>query len=55
MRAIDEPPEQRIKKLDDFEEYKKQEMDFMEFVYSKAGEFTMKHEDYIDTVSFSTL
>jgi len=38
--------------LDAFEEFKKQEMDFMEFVYAKAGEFSMKHEDYLDSVSF---
>lgn len=35
----------------DFEEYKKQEMDFMEFVYAKAGEFTNKHHDHIENVS----
>ena len=34
----------------DFEEYKKQEIDFREFVYTKAIEFVNKHGDYIDTV-----
>jgi len=32
------------------EEFKKQEVDFMEFVYSKAGEFTNKHLDFFETV-----
>jgi len=35
----------------DFEEYKKQEMDFMEFVYAKAGEFINNHYDHIENVS----
>jgi len=49
VRAVDEPPEEKTKGLDAFEEFKKQEMDFMEFVYAKAGEFSMKHEDYLDS------
>jgi len=48
IRAVEEPPEDR-KQLEDLEEYKKQEVDFMEFVYSKAGEFTNKHLDYFES------
>jgi hypothetical protein len=48
IRAVEEPPEDR-KKLEDMEEYKKQEVDFMEFVYSKAGEFTNKHLEFFET------
>jgi hypothetical protein len=33
-----------------FEELKKQEMDFMEFVYTKSGEYTLKYEEHIDAV-----
>lgn len=34
----------------EFEMFKKQEYDFMEFVYSKAIEFTERHDDFIDQV-----
>lgn len=31
-----------------FENLKKQEMEFMNFVYSKAGEFTLKYHDHFE-------
>mmetsp|Transcript_28401 Transcript_28401/g.32841 ORF Transcript_28401/g.32841 Transcript_28401/m.32841 type:complete len:593 (+) Transcript_28401:24-1802(+) len=46
IQAIEDVPEER--QINEFEMFKKQEYDFMEFVYSKAIEFTEKHEEFIE-------